>query len=557
MSNSDISRRALLRLLALFAAGGTLSANGLGRAFLQKTKGGDTGRIVRKPGHRALSETGHGSVIILGAGVSGLVAAYELALAGYQVMIFEANERIGGRVFTVKTGDEIQLDDGERQTCEFVDDGRYFEAGAMRWSHEHKTILGYAADFQIPLIPFINYNSASFVYSATTPGEFADQRFPYGYILNSANGYIAQYLGQAIQEGFQIPDRVDPEDLNQYLINFGFLQKDGTYQGSSRAGYLVNPGAGEQAPVILPPPSPQALFELLATLEPGIPSETFFTFSDLGPSGPLDWQPTSLHPSEGMDQIIKAFVRRLRRLGVRIVTQRPAVAIQQNDREAQVTVVSRNGYHRTFGADFVLSTLMPHVLRKLDIEVSPKTRQALAAGLSVPASKVGLEMFTRWWETDDEIYGGQTFTDLPANVIVYPSQRFQEDGGVMIGLYQFGRPADSTAQELIDLAIANGSLIHSQYDTEIRSSIGMIWARMPHILGGTAIFEDGGAGGLSYTHLLEPDGRIFFAGDWLTYDPAWMNSSAESAIRTIGLIHDRDPSMSNRKNAWKSSELSD
>ena len=555
MSNSDLSRRALLRLLALLAAGGTLSGTGLGQAFVKRTKGGDTGRVSRKAGRRALPGKGQGSVIVLGAGVSGLVAAYELALAGYRVVIFEANERIGGRVFTVRTGDEIHLDDGETQTCEFVDDGRYFEAGAMRWSHEQTTILGYAADFQIPLIPFINYNSASFVYSATTPGEFRNQRFPYGYILNSANGYIAQYLGQAIKEGFQVPDGVNPEDLKQYLINFGFLQKDGTYQGSGRAGYLVNPGAGEQAPIILPPPSPPALFELLATLEPGCPTETFFTFSDLGPSGPLDWQPTSLHPAGGMDQIIKAFVRRLRKLGVRIFTQRPAVAIQQNDREVRVTVADKNGYHHTFRADFVLSTLMPHVLRQLDIDVTPRTRQALAEGMSVPASKVGLEMFTRWWETDDEIYGGQTFTDLPANVIVYPSQRFQEDGGVMIGLYQFGPPVDSTVQQLIDLAIANGSLIHPQYKTEIRSSIGMIWGRMPHILGGTTVFEDGGAGGPSYTHLLEPDGRIFFAGDWLTYDPAWMNSSAESAIRTIGLIHDRAPSMSYRKRAWKPRDL--
>ena len=302
-------------------------------------------------------------------------------------------------------------------------------------------------------------------------------------------------------------------------------------------------GAGDQAPVILPPPPPPALFELLATLEAPDGVEDLFTFSDLGPAGPLDWQPTSLHPSGGMSQIIDAFVDHLGRLGVQIRTGHAAIAIKQNAEEVGVTVAGRRHRPRTFRADFVLSTLMPHVLRQLDIEVSTKTRRALAAASSIPASKVGLEMFTRWWETDDQIYGGQTFTDLPANVIVYPSQRFQQDGGVIIGLYQFGEQKDLTAQQKIDLAIANGSLIHPQYHTQIRSSIGMLWAQMPHILGGTAIFEDGGAGGPSYSHLLEPDGRIFFAGDWLTYDPAWMNSSAESAIRTIGLIHDRAGSM--------------
>ena len=41
-------------------------------------------------------------VVIIGAGISGLVAAYELTAVGHDVTILEARKRIGGRVFTLR-----------------------------------------------------------------------------------------------------------------------------------------------------------------------------------------------------------------------------------------------------------------------------------------------------------------------------------------------------------------------------------------------------------------------------------------------------------------------
>src|SRR4028118_1136711 len=46
-------------------------------------------------------------VVVLGAGISGLVTAYELKRAGWDVTVIEARERIGGRVWTVRNGDRI------------------------------------------------------------------------------------------------------------------------------------------------------------------------------------------------------------------------------------------------------------------------------------------------------------------------------------------------------------------------------------------------------------------------------------------------------------------
>src|SRR5690349_18569755 len=51
------------------------------------------------------AEHGRGQrVVILGAGIAGLTAAYELNKAGYEVVVLEANSRAGGRSYTVRTG---------------------------------------------------------------------------------------------------------------------------------------------------------------------------------------------------------------------------------------------------------------------------------------------------------------------------------------------------------------------------------------------------------------------------------------------------------------------
>src|SRR5699024_12636693 len=67
-----------------------------------------------------LSDAPEGSsVLILGAGLGGMTAAYELRKAGYEVHILEYNERPGGRCYTIHSGDTLTDLSGETQHCEF------------------------------------------------------------------------------------------------------------------------------------------------------------------------------------------------------------------------------------------------------------------------------------------------------------------------------------------------------------------------------------------------------------------------------------------------------
>jgi phytoene dehydrogenase-like protein len=91
---------------------------------------------------RSIIDTGlpetHGPrkrVIVVGAGMAGLVAAYELQRAGHEPVVLEAQQRVGGRVYTLR---------------EPFSDGLYAEAGAMRIPRSHNLTMAYIDYFKLP-----------------------------------------------------------------------------------------------------------------------------------------------------------------------------------------------------------------------------------------------------------------------------------------------------------------------------------------------------------------------------------------------------------------------
>jgi monoamine oxidase len=78
-------------------------------------------------------------IVIVGGGLAGLVAAHELVKSGNQVVVLEAQQRPGGRVYTLRDP---------------FADGLYAEAGAARIPADHDLTRGYAAEFGLTLVPF-------------------------------------------------------------------------------------------------------------------------------------------------------------------------------------------------------------------------------------------------------------------------------------------------------------------------------------------------------------------------------------------------------------------
>ncbi len=82
------------------------------------------------------------SVLVLGAGIAGMTAAYELRNAGYQVQVLEYNGRAGGRNWSLRGGDTYTELGGYVQQCRF-DQDLYLNPGPWRIPYHHRGILNY------------------------------------------------------------------------------------------------------------------------------------------------------------------------------------------------------------------------------------------------------------------------------------------------------------------------------------------------------------------------------------------------------------------------------
>jgi monoamine oxidase len=130
-------------------------------------------------------------VVVIGAGLAGLTAAYELGKLGYAVRVLEARARPGGRAHTIRRGTRSE-EEGPTQTCEF-DEGQYFNCGAMRIAYHHSTALHYCRELQVPVESFAVTTDSTWLYQANTP-RLAGQRVRLRAARADLDGHVAELL---------------------------------------------------------------------------------------------------------------------------------------------------------------------------------------------------------------------------------------------------------------------------------------------------------------------------------------------------------------------------
>jgi monoamine oxidase len=180
--------------------GRVAQAGGYGAAFMTMHTLGLLGMVEseQRKDFPMPPATGRGTkVIILGAGIAGLVAAYEMRRAGFDCTVIEARERPGGRNWTLRRGSKLVFNDATTQECTF-DEGNYFNCGPARLPSIHKTILGYCRELGVSLEVEVNSSRRTLLQN---DGAFAGRPVRQGQAVNDSRGYISELLAKCVRQG--------------------------------------------------------------------------------------------------------------------------------------------------------------------------------------------------------------------------------------------------------------------------------------------------------------------------------------------------------------------
>lgn len=469
-------------------------------------------------------QSGNGrTVVVLGAGIAGLVSAYELQQAGYKVTVLEARDRVAGRVWTVRGGDAIEQVGRPMQRAEF-DKGLYFNAGAARIPSTHRCILGYAHRLGVPMEVWVNSNR-------NAPWDFGGKVQPERRLVNDMRGHIGELLAKAIDK--HALDQEMPKDelaaFRKFLALYVPLDDKGRYQTLGSSGYFVQGGGYNQKPEELPP---LAFKDLVPNQSIALP----YVFEHIH-----EMQATMLQPVGGMDRIAHALYEQVKP-SVRLSS--PITAIRRSG--GRVRIEHGPGQQAT-EADYCVCTIPMNLLARLPSDFSPAKKAALGAVTYFQPIKVAFEA-PRFWETEDHIYGGLGWTDRITETIMYPSDGFGTPKGVLVASYvlAFTRPDNPQAfsalshEERFKACRESVEASHPGKSRLLGKGVTVDWRLTrwsegvtPNWPGGPFNPVDRGA---VYAELLKPEGPIVFAGEHLSYQGAWQEGAALSAHEALKLV---------------------
>jgi monoamine oxidase len=473
------------------------------------------------------------SVLILGAGLAGMTAALELRKAGYKVRILEFNSRPGGRNWTLRGGDSFTELGGFAQTCEF-EQGLYINPGPWRIPYHHRAVLDYCKRLGVALEPFLQLNHNALVH---TPKAFGGRPQRIREIKTDFQGQVSELLAKATQQGRldEGVSREDQEILLAALRSWGALDANYAYRASlisaAFRGYASHPGGGLAAVPVAGEP-----IGLPDILKSGL-------WRHLQNFARHEFQTTMFQPVGGMDMIGKAFAKEV---GDIITYNAKVTRIQQDDGGVTVTYtdVAAPSAPRQAKADWCICTIPLSILSQLPLDVGGKMKAAIDAVPYASSVKIGLQFKRRFWEEDEAIYGGISYTDLPIRQIAYPNYGFNGNGrGVLLGAYLYESAnafefTSMTPAERVARAVEFGAALHPQYKTEFENGVAVAWHRVPFTLGCAGSWTDR-TRTEHYENLCQIDGRIVLAGEHASYIPAWQEGAILSSLDAIARLHSR------------------
>jgi len=493
--------------------------------------------------------------VILGAGIAGLVAAYELDRLGHSYEIIEASDRVSGRIFTHRFSSK-----------------QYGELGAMRIPASHDYTRHYVSEVSLTLRPFID-NTAQGFYDVRnivarqgnaldelvrafrlTPEE---QRI----VLERGVGFI---LGAIVSKEVQKLSETEKSDLfdgNITTDNLRYLDTTSVRTALEKnwtSGAISLSGTTSTLESLWRRPLAKYVRDAL--------SENALGLSEI--VGGMDLLPLQL----------------AHKLSQKIRYNSEVIAIEVlSDRRTKLVLREASGPVSERICEYVLCTIPFGVLRRLSlVGLSAEKMRAIRNLSYVSATKILLHCRTRFWETKYDILGGRSVSDQISRQTYYPSdnvlppsgeeaisrasikeqqpymwglhtgpemlpktqgetlnlisEEISKGPGVLLSSYSWGSDAQRmgtlTQNERADKTVQCISRFHSEIAKYIDGNASMFWDQNRWTMGAYADMLPGDTANY-YHDGMDAEGNLFFAGEHLSPFQGWIQGGIYSSLRAL------------------------
>lgn len=485
----ELNRRQFIQELGLYTAGLALLPN-----VARAARRGDI-TLAGQPQN----------VVVLGGGLAGLAAGFELKKAGHTVTILEARKFPGGRVQTIR---------------DFTS-GQYAEAGALSFPPSHTFTYGYANDFGLPLRPafragvdsMANIRGNLFRISST-----GGTNIPFHVTTAERDagvfGMISLYLESYMKKvGNPRHANWPPEDLS-------------AIDSVSLKQLLTDLGASDGA------------IDIIAASQLGLLGFGLDSFSA------MDGVVTEAIASDavfyeivdGNDQLASALKKKVKKQFKKasVVTR-----IEQTENGVTITYTNSDGV-QTITADRVVCALPFPVLKGIDVSPAfPEDKQRAINELKLtPVTRTYLEFRNRVWEQSG--LSGYGLSDLPIQNTYSPTLTQGGNAGILTSYaggqraLDLGAMSESDRQSYVLNQMGN---LFSGLKKQYTGGTSQIWHEDPYARGAFTYFEPGQMATL-LPIAQRPEGRIHFAGEHTSAWHGWMNGALESGNRAAQEVND-------------------
>jgi monoamine oxidase len=501
-------------------------------------------------------------VCIVGGGIAGLAAAYELLDLGHDVTLLEASSRFGGRIYT-----------------HYFADGTYGELGAMRIPENHQCVWHYINDFGLPTRPFLGENPQGWCLfreaGRMRRWEWDETWQTHYKLVQAVTPPTAKQLVQQLAIGAgTLTTRNWWESLSNDLADPWLHELEATTLGQHARGLPGTPGrllsdeqwefAGRTTHHIW-----LERCSLLHWLREG-------TILDLGEKSEI---------VGGMDRLTREFLRRIRRRWpTALCLASEVLSIDCQEVGADVTWRQARRLETESGHfDYVICTApAPATVRiRFNPELPPHKREALTNLSYISAGKTIMRCSERHWEVHDDIYGGTSVTDRPNQQCWYPSdnrkpadeaaadhltvelmldptrdllegrvelidsdlesEERSHAPAVFLAAYLWGtnarRFASLTDAQRDDLICRSVAELHEHNDEYLDDVVHVAWDAQTNPGGGAFAFFAPGEQARYQAGLCAPlpteRPRVFFAGEHVGIVHGWVQSSIQSALAAV------------------------